>query len=156
MNRIAIIGIGIPGSGKTSYLKPLALEQSLLYVSADELRQQFTGDMSNHSKDTAVWQTVFKRIQQSLNSNKYSGVVVDATHAKFKDRRKSIIACQNYGATDVIGYWFDTDLDIALARNANRSRSVPEQAIKKMNQSLQQNPPSITDGFSRIHKLANN
>jgi predicted kinase len=46
----AIIGIGIPGSGKTTYLKPLAARMGLPYVSLDDIRQELTGDAADHGQ----------------------------------------------------------------------------------------------------------
>lgn len=49
-----IIGIGIPGTGKTTYLKKIASEQNYTYVSSDEVREEVFGDAGNQNNPDVV------------------------------------------------------------------------------------------------------
>lgn len=145
-----IIGIGVPGCGKTTHLKPLAQKLGLAYVNGDDIREELTGDPKDHTRETAVWNLARQRIKTELLNR---GVVVDATHTKKKDRIDIIKFCKDNGAREITAYWFNTPLDTCLERNALRPRVVPEEAVKKMHNRLQLNPPDLEEGFTRILKI---
>lgn len=143
----AIIGIGIPASGKTTILKPLAEEEGLMYINADDIREELTGDPRNHSQELQVWSIAYKRIKQGLQQN---GVLVDATHAKTGDRKRIIAYCRQHGASNIVAYWIKTDTKTALARNKTRSNQIPERAVLAIANKLKINPPTRQEGFDEI------
>lgn len=143
---IVIAGIGIPGCGKTTYLQPFAKEHEMAYVNPDELRQEITGDATDHSKESIVWKKVHEFIVQNIRQ----GVVVDATYTKKRDRRELVQLCQRNGAKRIIAYWFDLPLEVCKSRNAGRDRVVPEEALLKMHHRLTVNPPTLEEGFTDI------
>ena len=143
----AIIGIGIPGSGKTTYLKPLAARERLLYVNADDIREEVNGDASDHRRHLYIMKLFHDRVRQGLAGK---GVVLDMTYSRKKDRLQAVRFCRDNGAREVVAYWFSTPLSVAKARNAGRSRSVPEPALYAMASRLQHNPPSLEEGYDRI------
>lgn len=148
----AIIGIGIPGCGKTTLLKPLAERGGLAYVNGDDIRAELTGDPRDHSKEELVWQTAFDCIRTALQGK---GVVVDATHSKRKDRRKMTVFCREHGAKQIIGYWIKTPIQACLERNEARERIVPPVSIHKMHRRLSINPPTTEEGFDEIMEVTN-
>ncbi|MDB5181867.1 MAG: putative kinase [Candidatus Saccharibacteria bacterium] len=143
----AIIGIGIPGSGKTTLLRPLAREQGLAYVNRDDIREEITGDPTNHTKEPAVNRLMYQRIQEAL---KHKGVVVDATHSKVRDRKEIVRFSREHGAREVIGYWVRPPLEIAQQRNMGRPRQVREEVLQTMANRLKLNPPVLDEGFDEI------
>jgi predicted kinase len=145
-----IVGVGVPGCGKTTYLKPLARESGMEYINPDDIRQELTGSASDHSREVEVWNLVHSRLIESL---KNSGAVVDATNTKVKDRRQLIELCEQKGVKEVIAYWFNLPLKVCIERNAKRQRIVPEHAVMKMHNRLKMNPPSIEEGFSEIRQI---
>lgn len=147
-----IVGIGVPGCGKTTYLKPLAKELSLKYINPDDIREEITGDATNHSKELEVWNLVHSRLIEALKNR---GAIVDATFTKIKDRRQLINLCRQNGATEIIAYWFNLPLETCIERNNNRQRAVPEIAIKKMHNRLNLNPPTTDEGFDKIVLINN-
>ena len=151
MDMKAYIGIGIPGSGKTTLLAPLADKEGLAYINRDDIRQELTGDATNHSKEPAVTQLMYQRMAEGLKKN---GVVVDATHTKLKDRRSVIEFCRQHGATEIIGYWINVPLDVSLLRNRGRQRQVPEEALAHMQNRLEINPPTRAEGFDEIIEVS--
>jgi dephospho-CoA kinase len=42
-----IIGIGVPGSGKTTALKPFAERNTYTYISPDDIRAELTGNAAD-------------------------------------------------------------------------------------------------------------
>lgn len=147
----AIIAIGMPGSGKTTTLKPLAAREGLTYINADDVRQELTGDPRNHQHEGQVWALVHKRIIAALAE---AGVVVDATHARSRDRVQMIRFCRQHGAKIVIGYYFAVSAETCKKRNATRPDPVPDAAIDRMATFLSERPPSKAEGFDKLHVIA--
>lgn len=75
--------IGIPGCGKSTYLKTLN-NSNISIVSPDEIRRELTGNISDQSKDGDVWAEVEKRINELLSQGKY--VILDATNVSTEYR----------------------------------------------------------------------
>jgi predicted kinase len=146
-----IIGIGVPGCGKTTLLKPLAEKDGLVYVNRDDIRQQVTGDPTDHSKEKQVTELQNQQIAAALSSGK--GVIIDGTYSKRRDRREVIVFCKSHGSAKIIGYWFKTPLDICLQRNKLRQRIVPDEIMQKMYRRLELNPPQQDEGFSEIREV---
>lgn len=142
-----IVGIGVPGCGKTTYLKPLAEELNLTYINADDIREELTGDPTNHTREIKVWAIVRRRLKQAIAKN---GAVLDATHSKKRDRRVIVEYCRENGADNICAYWFNLPLNTCLERNNKRDRKVPEEAAKKMYDRLNLNPPRLEEGFDVI------
>lgn len=148
---LVVIGIGIPGCGKTTHLKPLADKQGLTYVNRDDIRQELTGDPTNHTREKLVTKILFERVAESLQ--KGQGAVIDATHSRVKDRRIMIDYCRLHGADRVIGMWFDIPIETCRQRNAARDRMVREEALFTMRHRLKINPPSIEEGFDEVKRI---
>lgn len=146
----AVIGIGVPGCGKTTLLKPLAAKEGLAYINADDIREELTGDPRQHSSEVRVWKEAYDCIKAALQDK---GVVVDATHSKRKDRIRLINYCREHGAQWIAGYWLKTPLKVCLERNERRHRIVPEHAIERIHNRLKVNPPSQEEGFDEILEI---
>jgi predicted kinase len=145
---IVIAGIGMPGSGKTTLLKPYALEKGLTYISPDELRQEISGDVRIQSDMRLVWDTAYARMEESIAKGR--SVVFDATQYKPVDRKDFLEKARGYGATQVIGVYFDVSLERAKEWNQQRERIVPEHALVRMHDSLRKNPPLEGEGFDAV------
>lgn len=143
-----IMGIGIPGSGKTTALKPFAEKNSYIYISPDDIRAELTGNASDQSKNKEVWEEAHRRVVDSLE--KEETVVFDATFAKDFERKNFIQFAREHGAEKVQGVFAAVPFEVANDRNKERDKMVPEYAIKRMHNMLKQNPPVIEDGFDGI------
>lgn len=148
----AIIGMGIPGCGKTTILKPMAAERGMVYVSRDDIREELTGDPTNHTREKAVNRLMFERIADALHGGQ--GVVIDMTHSRVKDRRTSIDFCREHGAQFIKGIWFDVPIEICRKRNSDRDRVVREEALFAMAHRFKVNPPSVDEGFDEILRFS--
>lgn len=145
------MGIGIPGSGKTTALKPFAEKNNYSYISTDEIRKELTGDDSDQSKNKEVWEEAYKRVVESLN--KGESVVFDATFAKDIQRKEFIDFARKSGADRVQGVFAAVPFEVANERNKLRNRVVPEHAIMRMDEMLKENPPIIEDGFDSVFDI---
>ena len=145
------MGIGIPGSGKTTVLKEFAKRYEYSYICPDDIRTEITGSPSDQSKNREVWEEAYKRVFQNLNDG--NTVVFDATFAN-KDQRKDFINfARENGAEKIQGVFFDVPIGLAKERNLERNRVVPEYAIDRMYRNLKQYSPELEDGFDGIFTL---
>ena len=122
---ILYVMIGIPGSGKSTYAKNIP---NTTVVSSDEIRHELTGDYSNLTKDKQVFPLLEKRILDLLKAGK--DAVYDATNINLTKRRK--ITAKYSDLAKIVYIFMDTPLKVALERNRNRERKVPEDVIRNM------------------------
>ena len=134
-----ILLIGISGSGKSFYLKNKFLKDfpefnslniSDVIVCPDNIRKEFTGDISNHTKELAVWAAVKERLNEKLD--KYDLAILDATN--LSERGKTT---KGLKYDTKIGIVFPAKPDLSKERilndlNEKVDRSnVPDEAIDK-------------------------
>ena len=146
--RTVIIGIGVPGVGKTTHLRQLAEIFPATYVSLDDLRAELLGFAGDHTQDERVWDEAYRRIKAALASGQ--DVIVDGAGVNPDFRRSDIKIYRDFGADQVLGYWFQAPLEVALARNKGRQVEVPEDVIKRWYMLLQDQPPSVDEGFDEV------
>lgn len=145
------MGIGVPGSGKTTVLKEFANKYNYSYICPDDIRFEMTGNSADQSKNREVWDEAYNRLKQELQIG--NTVVFDATFANQKQRRDFINFSKENGAEKVQGIFLDIPLELAKERNLNRERVVPEYALDRMHKSIQKFPPELEDGLDGIFTL---
>lgn len=146
-----IMGVGIPGSGKTTALKPFAEKYSYTYISPDDIRAELTGDPANQSKNKEVWEEAYRRVSEGLEKNET--VVFDATFAQDTERKNFIEFARKHGAEKIQGIFAAVPYEIANERNNARQRIVPEHAMNRMYKNLKDNPPVVKDGFDSVFDI---
>lgn len=146
-----IMAIGLPGTGKTTALKPFAERYGYTYISADEIRAELTGKEIDQSKNKEAWETVEFRLSEALADDQT--VVVDATFANEKERQAFIALARELGAEKVQGVFTDVAFEVAHERNQQRERVVPEHAMKRMYNQLNDAPPEVEDGFDSVFDI---
>lgn len=144
------MGIGVPGSGKTTILKKISKKYGYFYICPDDIRLELTGDASNQSKNKEVWEKSYGLLRQSLAENKT--VVFDATFTNTIAREKCLLIAREYGAK-IHGVYLDLNIETAKERNKARDRVVPEFVLDRMGSSLKENPPRIEEGFDALFTL---
>lgn len=145
---IAIIAIGIPGSGKTTVLKPLAERYGLTYINRDDIREEMLGDARDQSQNKAVWEEANRRTVASLAHS--TGVVLDATFVESWKRKDMISFLHEAGASPIVGVFADVPLEVAKERNQGRDRVVPDDVLEWMHKKIQSEPPSLEEGFDAL------
>lgn len=143
-----VIGIGIPGSGKTTFLTHYAKEHGYAYISPDDIREELTGNRLHQARNTEVWQLAESRMRDRLQEGE--SVVFDATFARGHERRSFIEAARAYGADRIEGYYFNVPLEVARERNARRESSVRHHALARMNRLIQEDPPCVSEGLDAL------
>ena len=137
-----IIAIGLPGSGKSTYLAKLGAHS----ISSDAIRLQLADDETDQSIHDRVFSTARYLLKQRIELQRPS-TYIDATNLTRKDRKPFIRLAHAHGC-EVEALFFDVPLDVCKRRNAARGRVVPADALDRMASRLQ--PPSEEEGFKRI------
>jgi predicted kinase len=140
-----IITVGLPGSGKSTYLARLGVNA----ISSDEVRRLIADDPHDQSMNARIFSVIRYLIRQRIAAER-PVTYVDATHLTPWERKPYIKIAQRYGCM-LEALFFDVPIDICLARNQARERMVPEAAIRKMAQ--QMIPPSQEEGFAEITRI---
>lgn len=143
-----IMGIGLPGSGKTTALKPFAEKNSYVYLCPDDIRTELTGNPADQSKNKEVWAEAYRRVADALE--KGETVVFDATFARDSERKNFIEFARQHKVDKIQGVVAEVDFEISNERNLSRERVVPEHAMQRIRAMLESAPPEIADGFDSL------
>ena len=138
-NPTLFVMIGLPGSGKSTVAKKLAKQKDAEVVCPDDIREEMTGDPSDQSCNSAVWEEVYVRIGMAIQAGR--NVILDATAVRARDRETAVISAGMYGA-DVCGVYVRTPVNVCKKRNARRERVVPDHVIDRMARLLRDEPPT--------------
>jgi predicted kinase len=142
MERQRIIVMGLPGSGKSTWLE----RRGVTPLSSDGLRHLLSDDVTNQTIHPRVFQSLRYLLRHRLAIGRPE-TYVDATHLTPEERRPYIQIARWYGC-DIEAVFFDVPLEICCQRNRARNRIVPEEAMRMMAAKLK--PPEIEEGFSQI------
>lgn len=144
-----ILMMGIPGSGKSTFIKnnEHLFSPSHQVISRDKIRFRILTDEDDYfSKEGQVWRNFIIEIKNSLFYNE--DTIVDATHLNEASRNKLLKAleldsCFSESGIEKDIIFINTPLDIAIERNSHRlgREHVPEQTIRNMFNAL--TTPSI-------------
>lgn len=136
---VAIIGIGLPGSGKTEALKKIATETRAIYICPNDIAEGLPFPMPI----TDIWSQAYARIRMALWAG--HNVVINATNVRAHYRRILVERVSGW-ATEIVGLWFDTPYEVCL-----RNTRVPEAAMRTMATALEIAPPDLNEGFNNLY-----
>jgi len=144
-----VLLIGASGSGKSTFAAR-HFDASAV-VSSDELRRALAGDEADQQATDAA----FGRLHQWLDARLATGAlaVVDATNVEWM-RRTELVRRARHHARPAIAIVFDLPLDLCLARNAARQRTIRAAVIRRQHDELRRSLDRLDlEGFSAVHVL---
>ena len=143
--RIVVL-VGLPGSGKSTYLERLGA----VGLSSDAIRQLLADDVSDQTIHARVFETLRYLLRQRLALAR-PVTYIDATNLTPQERQPYIAIGAEHGC-EVEALYFDAPLDVCRERNARRARVVPDEALLKMQEKLV--PPTTAEGFTRVTRIS--
>jgi predicted kinase len=141
-NPTIIVLVGLPASGKSTYLANLGVAA----IASGEIRRLLSDDLNNQNIHRQVFQTLRYLVRQRLLLRR-PATYIDATNLLPSQRRTYIQLAQLHDA-EVEAIFFNVPLEVCLNRNRQRSRVVPEEVMVQMAKYLVR--PVISEGFSRV------
>ena len=137
-----VITVGLPGSGKSTYLK----RRGVNAISSDEIRHLIADDSEDQSVHAQVFATIRYLIRQRIAVGR-AVTYVDATHLTRWERRPYVRLARKYGC-QVEAIFFNVPVETCVRRNRRRGRVVPEEVIRAMAELME--PPTVGEGLARI------
>lgn len=138
---ILIATIGIPGSGKTTYIKTLIatglVESVRGHICPDDIREELTGDMSNQSKNEDVFKLTKQRLQEAVAAAKKDGGVVFYDATCYNEKNRSIVreVIDEFSLKPHVDYewhYLNVPFNECAERNEQRDRVVPKAVLGRM------------------------
>jgi len=124
MEKSLWITCGIPGSGKTTWIKSMTDiidEGCYKVVSRDEIRASLITDKDKYfSKEKEVFKTYCSQIQEGLNNENVFDIFADATHLT-KSSRDKLLYSLNTNGVEINIVYFNVPLEVCLDRNEKRN-----------------------------------
>jgi predicted kinase len=138
-----VLLIGLPGSGKSTYVRNLPV------LSSDAIRLLLADDEQDQSIHGRVFATLRYLLTQRLEIHR-PVTYIDATHLTREERAPYIEIARSHNAK-IEAVYFDVPLEVCKQRNRGRPRQVPEDILEKMSAKLE--PPTLEEGFAQIIQM---
>ena len=140
------ITVGLPGSGKSTYVKNFIKDKEIEYLSSDSLRAVYGKSEEDQTVTPLVFGHIKRKVDEFLKDGK--NVLVDATSVNRKERSDYIKTAKKYGSK-VVAIVFKMDRQGLIDRNKKRGeeggRVVPDWVIDKMLAKFEE--PSYDEGI---------
>ena len=149
-----ILTIGIPGSGKTTWVKKYMKKHPLTYIiSTDDIRREFTGTEQcvDPSQNDMIHNEARKRVKAILEDPNSKGglgpeIIVDSTNVSVGEWRKY----KELGPSIMLAKIFNITPEQAMINQLGRERKVPFEILQMKHRQFQESKPFLTLYFNMI------
>lgn len=127
--------VGIPGSGKSTWVREQLDSEHKHWISRDAIRFEVVQEDEEYfSKEKKVFGLFARAVQADIDSDFITDIYADATHINEASREKLLGRLKNLENVNLNAVVFDISLETCLERNAQRTgrACVPETAIRNM------------------------
>ena len=132
---------GVPGSGKSTWVKEQIAKNGGVHCSRDEIRFSLLKDDEDYfARELDVINAWHNKVVEAILDPEVENIYVDATHLNEKARKKTLNALPK-GDYFVTFVFFDVPLETCIKRNDNRTGRafVPRSVIRRMHACYDQN-----------------
>jgi predicted kinase len=144
-----VVLCGPAGCGKSTFAARHFLATQI--VSSDDCRARVSDDPTNQGVSGHAFDLLYFIIEKRLTLERLTAA--DATNLDRRDR-KSLVKIARWFDFNAAILVFDIPLEVCLARNANRARKVPEDALRRQFETLEATLTSIDrEGFDYVYVL---
>ena len=125
---------GVPGSGKSTWVRKQIAEKGGVHCSRDEIRFSLLKDgeeyFAHEDEVIDIWRN---KVKDAIENPEVEDIYIDATHLTEKARQKTISALPE-GDYEITTVFFNVPLEICIKRNENRTGRayVPPETIRNM------------------------
>jgi len=127
--RAAVLLVGAPASGKSTWGKKFAEKVGATYISTDGIRTEIGKGEGDQTVSPAAFEIARERMKRALSNGKH--VVIDATNIDGDSRRPFVKIARDFDAYKV-AVTFEVSRDELLKRDAQRERHVGPEVIDRM------------------------
>lgn len=147
---VAVMGIGIPASGKSAVLNEVAwlAGPGIRAINLDGIRSRFIRLHAGRKLDTFTDQVKYGQIEEYLEFKKIA--IIDGLHVEADRRVREIERYRELGALTVGAVFMDTPVKVALERNAAREVPCTDNLIEQLDRVMRTQPPALNEGFDWI------
>ena len=144
----AIMGVGLPGIGKTKQLQGLAKDLNVGFANLPIAHREFEYLEINYRRALSPKELINLMVRRAIKDS--GSVVIDAHHSTEIFRRSTQAAARRRGAQAVAVISFDASLDYALQRQDAGFTSADARKIEVVNFNLGREPVGYHEGFDLI------
>ena len=138
--------VGLPGSGKSTWVQSKVTTGVSGALSSDVLRELLVDDPNNQTIHARVFRVMRDLLKHRLQLRRPI-TYIDATNLTPRERRPYIKLADLFDG-EIEAVFFDVPAEECIRRNRGRGRIVPEEVIRKMAERLI--APDIAEGFLSV------